>query len=256
MPASQIGSDRSRLQNISMRYWANRATKDEKDERDDAFNHLAATYNEVMRAEREHRTIYGCKPNWTCRCPVHTKLSRACHSMYDLISCIDYMAADGTTPLTATWWQNRGYNVVIPGDDPVFDYVLRDGQIPVAKDILQRAASWWVKYVEANLPGRARPPQRPFDLYDSIVYDPIDWTDERRQQLQTSLVKLFAEKFVTRKAPEGLEPLRLNCGRWGHDYIFADAFAEAQLGCPTFQEDIFMIITPASITVSQTVGNS
>ncbi len=244
---------RAKLQYISQQFWAGEATADEKATREEALFGLAATYNEVMRAERAHRKAYKCEADWRCKCPVHAKLSSACSDMYRLIEYLDYKATDGHQGLTPEWWEARGFTLVVPGDDPVFDYVLRDGKIPLPKGIVERAARWWVDYLVANLPGDARPNAGTFAIFDPVIYDVIDWTDDLKQRLQSAFVDLPTAKFAQGEAPAALEPLVLDAGPWGHSILLSQALNAVGFGPPRLLHNVSMSITPGSISIEDKV---
>jgi hypothetical protein len=260
MPTVTIPSElgvRASLHSISEKFWANEATVEERATRQAALVGLAATYNEIMRAERAHRKTYKCEPNWNCRCPVHAKLSSDCAEMYRYIEYLDYKATDGHKALTQEWWEARGFKLVVPGDDPVFDYVLLDGKIPVTQGILERAARWWVEYMERNLAGRARLKTGTFAMFEATEYDPIDWTDDLRQRLQSALVGLLAATFAKGDAPSSLEPMLVDAGPWGHSSIFSDACSQVgfeHIGIPNFPHNVSMKISPASIAIEETLS--
>lgn len=246
----------AQLQDISKRFWAGEATAQEIAFRKAEFVSLAATYNEIMRSERAHRVLYGCKSNWTCTCPVHKILGQDCNRVFTRLESLDFGAPDPGKPFSAQWWSVRGFTLVVPGNDPEFEYVLLDGNIPVSDGILERAARWWVQFMEANLLGKARSAETAFDAYAPLSFDPIDWTEFLRARLQAALVNEMEPLFAKGEPEVALEPLRLSVGPWGHDALFSaasKAIGFEHIGMPRFQQEVKMSITPASIVVEQRV---
>ncbi len=217
------------------------------------FVALAAQYNDLMYREYNHRIAYKCTADWKCACPVHKELSSACsHLLHARMEYLDY-DGDKQGRLSSKWWHDRGFQLVLPGTDPVLDWViLANGQVPVPDGILEKAAGWWVNFLVGNLPGSQRPADlgRTLAIFEPTIFDPIDWTLELQGRLNTEIVAQLKGQFAAQKPPQAFAPLEISLARYGGSMSIFEACRKVGLGAPMITSDVTMQLTPASIRIA------
>lgn len=244
----------ARIENLVKRQRRKETTAEENAAIQQLFIRFAAVYNDIMWREYIHRKTYRCEPDWKCKCPVHRELSSDCSNK--LWRVLEYLDPDSSEDrMSAEWFATRGFKLVKSEEDSALDWVVfsSSDEVPIPDGLIDKAASWWVAYLESNWIGVEKEQAGGlFALYQPRLLEPITWTDEIRQKLQAEISSRLRKQLTERKAPEAFAPIEIGLTRTSISGSLTDACRAVGLGMPVVTSDATMFLSPSTIRVEVT----